>query len=111
MFTEFKGDLDSFDSAIAGKDVLLKFHASWCGPCRAIEPILQDLQKQTNVEILSIDIDQNNDICAKMGVYSVPTVIAMKSGEPVGVVVGAQKKQAFVELIEKLKLPSVAKSE
>ena len=103
MFTELKGD---FDSAVAGKKLLLKFHATWCGPCKAIEPTLLSIQNETGVEIISIDIEEHSKITDKLGVHSVPTVIAMDNGTAVGFRVGALAKQSFVDLVNELGLPA-----
>ncbi len=111
MFTELTSGLSGFEAATEGKSILLRFHAAWCGPCKAVEPTLLALQKETGVEVLSIDIDNNDAVSVKMGIHSVPTVIALKDGNPVGIVVGAQKKQAFMELIEKMALPPIQKLE
>lgn len=90
-----------FDEFIADKSGLLKFHAVWCAPCRAVEPVLQALSEETGVKVYSIDVEEHSDVAAKYGVNSVPTVIGVLNGEPVGAVIGAQAKPKYLELAEK----------
>lgn len=63
--------------------VLLDFHATWCGPCHAFAPILDQLKSDLGdqVRILKIDVDKNPAICQQLGVQSMPTVILYKRGE------------------------------
>lgn len=65
------------------KPVLVDFHATWCGPCHAFAPILDQLKKDEgdNVRVVKIDVDRNPALCEKLAVRSMPTVILFQSGE------------------------------
>ena len=82
---------------------LVKFGAVWCGPCRAVKPVLEKVESSTGVTVLDVDIDVSSEIAEQFGVRSVPTVFALKDGQPVGMIVGAKSESAYLELIEKLK--------
>lgn len=95
---------ENFDEIIStNKPVLIDFHATWCGPCKMIAPVIDEIAtelKDTAV-ICKLDIDVCPDIAQKHGVMSVPTLIVFKGGEPVEKVVGARPKQALVDMIQK----------
>jgi thioredoxin len=84
-------DESSFDAAIAGEPVLVDFWAPWCRPCKAIEPILEELP----VEVAKVNIDEEPGIASRYDVLSIPTVILFSGGEPQGSVVGARPRSHF----------------
>lgn len=83
--------------------VLVDFWATWCGPCKMAEPILEELSDsfKDKVLIMKLDVDQNPASSQKYGVMSIPTTILFKDGKEIGRQVGFAGKQAFEELIKK----------
>ncbi|GAA5416282.1 thioredoxin [Paraliobacillus ryukyuensis] len=83
--------------------VLADFWATWCGPCKMIAPVLEEINGEMSdkVKIVKLDVDDNQETAGKFGVMSIPTLLLFKDGEVVDQVVGYQPKEALVELINK----------
>lgn len=96
--TAFKKDVLSHDGL-----VLVDFWAEWCGPCRAVAPILDDLSQHFagKVKMLKLNIDENPDTPVKYGVRSIPTIMMFKNGEVLQSQVGALPKSMLEEWINK----------
>ncbi len=92
----FEGYLNS------DKPMVLDFWAEWCGPCRMIGPIIEELATdyEGRVIIGKMDVDNNNDVVGQFGIRNIPTVIFFKEGKMVDKVVGATTKDKFIEKIE-----------
>lgn len=89
-----------------GKDLplVIDFWAPWCGPCRMVTPIIEELATEYagRVQIGKMNVDENNDTAVEYGVRNIPTILFIKNGEVVERKVGAQSKASLVEAIEKL---------
>ncbi len=84
--------------------VLVDFYADWCGPCRMLGPMLEELDKENkdeNIKFLKLNVDENQETAAQYGVMSIPTVIIFKDGKIVQQKVGVQPKQAYVDAMHK----------
>lgn len=87
----------------SSKPVIVDFWATWCAPCRALAPIIDEVADQYagKVDVFKIDIDSNPDTPARFGVRGIPTVIVFKGGQAVDQVVGAVPKAQLEQLIAK----------
>ncbi|UNB45442.1 thioredoxin [Staphylococcus coagulans] len=93
----------NFEEQINDGVKLVDFWATWCGPCKMIAPVLEDLAQDYDgkVDILKLDVDQNQATAAKYEVMSIPTLIVFKDGEPVDKVVGFQPKENLAQVLDK----------
>lgn len=82
----------------ADKPVLVDFWATWCGPCKAVAPILEKIadDKADSLKIAKVDIDQHQQYAAQLGVTGIPTMVLFKNGQPVEKIVGALPEQALL---------------
>ncbi|MCP4632778.1 MAG: thioredoxin [candidate division Zixibacteria bacterium] len=82
--------------------VVIDFWAEWCGPCRMVAPIVEELAEEYNGKIKfgKLDVDSNSGTAAKYGIRSIPTLLVIKSGEEVARIVGAKPKNQLVKELE-----------
>ncbi|MFY8137270.1 MAG: thioredoxin [Flavobacteriales bacterium] len=86
------------------KPVMIDFWAEWCGPCRMVSPIVEEMANDYNGKAVigKVNVDENPDISAKFGIRNIPTIIFLKGGQVVDKSVGAVPKNVLTEKIEAL---------
>ena len=83
------------------KPVLLDFTAQWCVPCHLIAPIIDEIAKErTDLKIGKVDIDQETELAQTFQVMSIPTLVVLKDGKVKNVLVGAQNKEAMLDMVD-----------
>ena len=93
---------NNFEEIINGeKPVLIDFFATWCGPCKMLSPIIEQLAEETDkVVIAKCDIDQCEEIARKYNIMSIPTLVAFKNGKEISRAVGFRQKTQLLEMID-----------
>jgi thioredoxin 1 len=100
-FTDANFDVEALKSELP---IVVDFWAEWCGPCRMIGPIMEELAESFDgkAKIGKLNVDENPQIAMKYGVRSIPTVLFIKNGEVVDKVIGAVQKSVFIEKLSSL---------
>jgi len=97
---------DSFDSEIIDSEMpaMVDFWAEWCGPCKMVGPVVEELANEYKgkIKIAKMDVDQNRDTPAKFGIRNIPTLILFKGGDVAKTIIGAQTKSSIEEELKKL---------
>ena len=81
--------------------VLVDFWAPWCGPCRMLEPTIEELAEETGVKVCKVNVDEHTEYAQKYGIMSIPNIVFFKNGEIVDALIGLQDKDSFTDTIKK----------
>jgi len=94
----------NFDSTVAGGVALVDFWAPWCGPCRMIAPVIDELAGDFDgkAKICKVNTDEEQDVAIKYGIRSIPTILFFKNGELVDQMIGASSKQVLADKVNSL---------
>lgn len=96
-------DKNNFESEVlkSEKKVLIDFYADWCGPCRMVSPIVDQIATEhPEYKVVKINVDEQPELAAKFDVMSIPSLIVIKNGEVVNQAVGAKPKQQILEMLK-----------
>ena len=94
---------DNFNEIInGGKPVVVDFWSTWCGPCRMVAPIIEELatEFEGQVVVCKVDVEEQDELAAQFGIRNIPTVLFIKDGQVVDKIVGATVKANYVEKIK-----------
>ncbi len=92
---------NNFDTTVAKGVTLVDFYANWCGPCRALMPIIEEIAEQRDdIKVGAVNVDDESELAQRFGITSIPTLLLVKDGEVVKRVQGARPKAALLDLID-----------
>ena len=94
---------DEFQDAVADGVALVDFSATWCGPCRMVAPVLEEVsgELEGKVRFYNVDVDENGELAQEYGITNIPALLVMKDGKKQEIAVGFQPKEGVCELLNK----------
>ena len=91
---------ENFDEVVKGQKVLLDFWASWCGPCRMLAPVLEQLSKEENILVGKVNVDEEEELSAAFNISSIPAIFLVENGKVIKKTVWYQPVEALKEFIK-----------
>ena len=88
------GNINNFEKEVINSDkkVLVDFNASWCGPCRMLAPIVEEISERKDIKVVSIDVDEEENLAQEYGVSSIPCLVVFKDGKEINRSIGFIQK-------------------
>lgn len=88
----------------SNRPVLVDFWAQWCGPCRIVAPVLEEIsgEYQDKIDFVKVNVDQNSELSSRYNVFSIPTIAIFNKGQIVAQQIGASTKESYKKMIEKI---------
>ena len=92
---------NNFDELIAQEKVLVDFYAEWCGPCKVLGPIMDEIDEENDdITVIKVNVDEHSELAGKYGIRGIPTVIGFSKGEVKSLLVGVKPKDEILAIFE-----------
>ena len=96
-----KANKENFESVRnSEKPVLIDFYADWCGPCRMVSPIVDEIaEERDDIVVAKVNVDEENELASEFGVFSIPTLVVIKNGKVINQAAGARPKDSILAML------------
>ncbi len=94
-----EGNSNNFEKEVLNGKVLVDFNATWCGPCRMLKPILEDIASTIDTKVVAVDVDNEDELAAKYNISSIPCLILFENGEEIKRHIGLLSKDEILEML------------